>query len=471
MKYTIISIDDSRTEKKQAIRNSMSDYFTETLEINFVNAPEPQQLLDAKLKWPNVDTPGPFKAGEFGVFYSVLNVLEYGARNDGIIYFEDDAMATEDLGLRLAGYIQNLPEDWDLFAIWSPENQRGDYTSVSAYNKLGEPIYGRRVDGVNPFDVDMGDIVKLWQGYGNVSMAWSKLGCQKLLAHIEAQGFYSPIDCLICIATHRNELNGYALKPGIPNLVNIDWKAPTTVHTTNWGYLEDLTIGAIPREMAVIIPSRGRPGNIRRWVKAVKETRAVVDLYVGVDNDDPHIDEYKQIEGINLVISDQRERFGPTLNRISLDLVDKYKYLMWAGDDHKPVTHTWDFEYRRALKEKTVAIVYGNDLVMGPAIPTQMAMTSNIVKTLGYAVPEGFVHLFIDNYFLELGKALDMITYLPDVVVQHLHPVAGNAQQDQTYKEANSPENWTNDRIRFERYIAEELIIDVKKLEKINEIG
>ena len=466
MDYAIISIDNSRADKKAKIRESMDAYFKEAA-LSFVKASNANELLGAKLKWRDVETPGPFKAGEFGIFYSVLNCLEYGAANDGIIYFEDDAIPTWGMGYRLEAYIKNLPSDWDVFAIWSPENQRGDYTSVSGYNKVGEPIYGRRTEGVNPFDIDSTDVAKLWQGYGNVAMAFSKQGCKKLLAHIKREGFYSPIDCLICIATHRGELNGYALKPKVDILVEYDWNTPTTIHTTDWGYMEDLTNAALPREMALIIPSRGRPGNIRRWLSAIKETKAAVDVYVGVDNDDPYLENYRQIEGINLVVAEQRERFGPTLNRIALSIVDDYKYIMWAGDDHKPITPGWDSEYRRVLSQKPVGIVYGNDLVMGEAIATQLAMTSNIVKALGYAVPKGFVHLYIDNYFMELARAVDSLTYLPDVVVQHLHPVAGKAQEDQTYIEANSPENWTNDRIRLEKYLEKELPKDVRKLKKL----
>lgn len=464
MDYTIISIDDSRNDKKAVLRGTMNPYFNEVTDIEFVKGSNAKQLQAAREKWSDVETPGPFKAGEFGIFYSVLNTLEYGAANDGIIYFEDDAVATIDLGLRLSGVFKGLPEDWDLFAIWSPENQHGDYSGVSGYNSLGEPIYGRVEKNI--FDVGLGDIVKLWQGYGNVGMAFSKAGCQKLLAHVRAEGFYSPVDCLICIAVHRNLLNGYALKPDAQKLLGYDWTAPTTIHTTQWGYVTDLTRAAVPVEMAVIIPSRGRPQNIRRWLKAVEETRAHVDLWIGVDDDDPNLDEYQAIEGINLVIG-PRQRFGPTLNRIALAIADSYKYIMWAGDDHKPVTPGWDVEYRKVLKQKPVSIVYGNDLVMGPEIPTQMAMTSTIVRALGYAVPEGFVHLYIDNYFLELGRAVDMITYLPEVIVQHLHPVAGFASEDQTYKEANSPENWTNDRIRFEKYVAEELAGDADKLRRL----
>jgi hypothetical protein len=68
---------------------------------------------------------------------------------------------------------------------------------------------------------------------------------------------------------------------------------------------------------------------------------------------------------------------------------------------------------------------------------------------------------------MELGKSVNKLVYLPEVVVQHMHPCAGTAQEDLTYKEANSPENWTNDRIRYEKYIAEELVSDAEKLRSV----
>jgi|SRR5687767_2311839 len=229
--------------------------------------------------------------------------------------------------------------------------------------------------------------------------------------------------------------------------------------------------------MLVIIPSRGRPDNIERFYQSCIKTKAKVDILVGIDKDDERHQDYlnleKRLDGnsedvvIKCWVSPDRKRFGPTLNYIAKQNYDIWKYIYWCGDDHLPITDHWDQKYRDELDRLGTGIVYGNDLVMGPAIPTQMAMTSNIVKALGYAVPEGFVHLYIDNYFLELGKACSMISYMPDVIVQHLHPCAGQAVEDKTYQEANSKENWTNDSKRFHEYMENELVLDVEKIRAI----
>lgn len=220
-------------------------------------------------------------------------------------------------------------------------------------------------------------------------------------------------------------------------------------------------------DMALIVPSRGRPQNIVRLYEALAKTESDVELVVGVDADDPKIDEYYEIvnnRNFTLVVSPERRKFGPTLNALSLRFANEYEYLAWCGDDHLPITKSWDQRYRDELAKMDAGIVYGNDLVMGASIATQLGFTSNIVRALGYAVPEGFIHLYIDNYFMELARGLGNMVYLPDVVVQHLHPVSGHAEQDQTYREANSPENWSNDQRRFNEYMIEELLTDVEKI-------
>jgi hypothetical protein len=222
-------------------------------------------------------------------------------------------------------------------------------------------------------------------------------------------------------------------------------------------------------DMAVIVPSRGRPENIARLLKALGETKADVDLIVGVDADDLKIDDYYALVNgadFTLAVSPERRRFGPTLNALALRFADEYDYLAWMGDDHLPITEGWDKRYREELDRMGAGIVYGNDLVQGENIPTQMGFTPNIVKALGFAVPEGFIHLYIDNYFLELGRAIGGVSYLPDVIVRHLHPCAGAAQEDQTYREANSTENWSNDNWRFQKYMLDEIQVDAEKIKQ-----
>jgi hypothetical protein len=227
-------------------------------------------------------------------------------------------------------------------------------------------------------------------------------------------------------------------------------------------------------QFAVLIPSRGRPENIKRFMQAVRDTEADVHVYVGVDADDPKLNDYweLQIRNTGLYINESpiRQKFGPTLNRL-VDFMlsdtlsgENYQYIMWCGDDHVPRSKGWDKAYADKLDELKLGIVYGNDLVMGEAIATQLCMTRNIPEALGYAVPEGFVHLYIDNYFMELGRSIDKLVYMPDVIIQHMHPCAGTAEEDLTYIEANSLENWSSDRSRFEKYMSEELQKDVEKL-------
>lgn len=221
--------------------------------------------------------------------------------------------------------------------------------------------------------------------------------------------------------------------------------------------------------MALIVPSRGRPENIVRLYEALAKTNSDVDLIVGVDGDDPRFDDYVDIcvdRDFILVVSPERRKFGPTLNALALRFADEYDYLAWMGDDHLPITDGWDKRYREELDRMGAGIVYGNDLVQGENIPTQMGFTPNIIKALGYAVPEGFIHLYIDNYFLELGRAIGGVSYLPDVIVQHLHPCAGGATEDQTYREANSVENWSNDHWRFESYMMNEIFYDAEKIKE-----
>jgi hypothetical protein len=221
------------------------------------------------------------------------------------------------------------------------------------------------------------------------------------------------------------------------------------------------------KEMALIVPSRGRPQNILRLYEALKDTDSNVDLIVGVDEDDEKVNEYCSIvenRNFTLVISPQRRKFGPTLNAIAVKIWKDYKYLAWMGDDHLPITKNWDRRYVEELDKLHMGMVYGNDLVMGESIATQLAFTSKMVGLLGYAVPPGFTHLFIDNYFMKLFGEFNAVRYLPDVVIQHLHPIANKAQEDQTYREANSEENWNNDRAYFDWYVENKLKEDAEKL-------
>ena len=219
-------------------------------------------------------------------------------------------------------------------------------------------------------------------------------------------------------------------------------------------------------ELVVIVPSRNRPHAAAELAEAFRETcTADTELRVVVDRDDPTAGLYPEpkIVGGHTSMVD-------ALNREALVAAQgsqRPAAIGFQGDDHRPRTKGWDQAYLDALADLGTGIVYGNDLLQGEKIPTQCAMTADIVRTLGYMAPPDLVHLYVDNAWLALGRALGRITYLPDVVVEHLHPVAGKAEWDEGYARVNDPGMYDRDRMAFERWLRQSLPAEVHRLRRI----
>ncbi len=203
--------------------------------------------------------------------------------------------------------------------------------------------------------------------------------------------------------------------------------------------------------LAVIVPTRGRPENAKRLFATGGPN---VNFMFVVDRDDPKAEEYIEAVGCwehncqSLILVDRgRPGIVDGLNQVAVRMTRLHRVLGFMGDDHLPRTDNW--AWRVALELPKVGILYGNDLLMGEKIPTAAFMTANIVEALGYMAPPELAHLFVDNYWLELGKGIGSIKYLPDLIIEHIHPLAGKSDWDPTYEECNNP-NATSDRLAFE---------------------
>lgn len=221
------------------------------------------------------------------------------------------------------------------------------------------------------------------------------------------------------------------------------------------------------KTIAVLVPSRGRPQNIQRLVDGFSDTVADLvntKLVVGVDDDDVTKDEYLKISAPFLeIVVGPRLRLAGTLNEIAEQRMDSYDILGFMGDDHLPRTQGWDNRIREAMIP--LGVVYGNDLIQGPNLPTEVFLDSEIVRRLGYYVPRGFIHLFLDNTWKTWGEQTGTLRYLDDVVIEHLHFINGKAEHDAGYVEVNSSEVWSADEARYHEYVSNgELTADVEKL-------
>ena len=226
----------------------------------------------------------------------------------------------------------------------------------------------------------------------------------------------------------------------------------------------------MPADLLVIVPSRGRPHNIAALHDAWSETATgAAALLVAADADDPTLDGYHEVcaeRGIELTVG-PRIRMVPTLNKVAVERAPHHFALGFLGDDHRPRTLGVDAHYLAALRTMGTGWVYGNDLLAGERLPTQVAMTSDIVQTLGAMVPAPVTHLYADNTWWDLGHALGRITYLPDVIVEHLHPLAGKADDDDGYREVNAADAHEADRLVYAHWYEHDMPADVAKLKAL----
>jgi hypothetical protein len=225
-------------------------------------------------------------------------------------------------------------------------------------------------------------------------------------------------------------------------------------------------------DLIVLVPSRGRPEAARELVQAFKDTcTANTLLCFVVDEDDPTRLEYMAITGPSVGIAlTPSHNMVQALNFASVTLAkdDSAPFAFgFMGDDHRPRTLGWDAKYLDTLRSMGTGIVYGDDLFQGEQLPTQAAMTTDIIQALGYMAPPDLVHMYVDNFWRDLGRAVGCLRYLPDVVVEHMHPVAGKADWDEGHARVNDQSVYAADAKTYHTYRGTEFLADVAKVQAL----
>lgn len=207
-------------------------------------------------------------------------------------------------------------------------------------------------------------------------------------------------------------------------------------------------------KLAIAVPSRGRPHNIRRLADALAKTCITeYTLLVRIDHDDPEVDNYLKMTDFDIVVG-PREYFTASVNELA-KIADEqgFTHIAILGDDVLPETVGWDEKMIAALNNK-LGVVYGSDgleHLHGPDLPTHVVVPIEMYQKLGWIGLPTSRHLFLDNAWRELGKLTNFI-YLKDVKLSHLHRWNKAAPNDQTYEEANDKIKREHDKLAFETW-------------------
>jgi hypothetical protein len=222
----------------------------------------------------------------------------------------------------------------------------------------------------------------------------------------------------------------------------------------------------VPADLVVIVPSRGRPGNARLLAQAFASLcTAGTRLVFAVDEDDPALPEYSDLPrafpGTEALVSGPWQPMVAKLNTAAAWAAKQAFAVAFMGDDHRPRTPSWDTAMLASLRDLGTGVVYGDDLLQGERLCTSWAMTSDIVRALGRMVPAPVEHMYCDNSVMDVAKLAGCLQYLPDVVIEHVHPLAGKAEWDDGYRQVNRREQYRADELAYRRWLMDGRAADV----------
>ena len=189
-----------------------------------------------------------------------------------------------------------------------------------------------------------------------------------------------------------------------------------------------------------VLPSRGRPQNIARLIKAYNETGASTPVWLRMDDDDiHHPGPYPDTWTVEI---------GPRLplSNIYNEAYQKAPDSPWWGfiaDDVVPVTPGWD---------RTLIEIAGRD---GMAIPLgghggvpHFVLGGNLAQFMGWLALPGLDRLYIDTVWGDIAKKHNVLRYVPDVILEHHHFSNGKALFDKTYRK----ERKAQDKLIYEKW-------------------
>ena len=212
--------------------------------------------------------------------------------------------------------------------------------------------------------------------------------------------------------------------------------------------------------LGILLPTRGRPSNLDRFLTAIEDTADDWHLYLRIDHDDPLAPAYDDVLGRNYrrisVFHGARIGFGASLNELAAHAErDGVSHVGMFGDDVVPETSHWDSLMVEALGER-LGVAYGNDGMRDKHpldLPTHYITQTEVYRRLGYLSPPTIRHLYLDNVARDVGRYLHNFVFV-SVIIRHLHPWSeGEKINDTTYREGGrNPHIRKADRMAYLRW-------------------
>jgi len=192
------------------------------------------------------------------------------------------------------------------------------------------------------------------------------------------------------------------------------------------------------KSLLVMVPTRNRREQAARLIKSFADSDPADEtvLMFITDDDDDSYEDMDWGPAVHAVLS-PRDCLTGIFNRVALEHADDFDAIMTVGDDHLFTTPQWDKALMDALEDLGgTGWVYPDDKRRS-GFPEIWAVSSDLVRFLGWFALSAVRHFYCDNAISEIGKRTDLIRYVPEAVIEHLHyTVTPGTERDVTYAEA-----------------------------------
>jgi hypothetical protein len=198
------------------------------------------------------------------------------------------------------------------------------------------------------------------------------------------------------------------------------------------------------------LPSRGRPESMERFIKAYRMTLAECPVFVWIDSDDPERPAYEKIDYPPHWHIHTGPRFANRCNGVIEEMFRRFPDASCYGflaDDLVPRTPRWDLRLANAAGRNRLA--YGDDAFQHSKLATHPVIGGDLARAIGWLILPEIKHQFADTALHTIAQATGRLVYLPQVVLEHMHPLAGKAEEDATYQ---FRDNLAEDRETFMRW-------------------
>lgn len=192
--------------------------------------------------------------------------------------------------------------------------------------------------------------------------------------------------------------------------------------------------------LVVLCPVLARPQNVEPFLRAVGESTPMARVLFIADPDD--VAEHEAIRRAGGWMITLGGSYAQKINR-GVVATDEPLILL-AADDVRPHPG-WLYVARREL-EKGAQVVGLEDLIPRPHRPghaTHFLMTREYAElpcvdgTRG-PLYEGYAHWRVDDELIATATKRGCYAYAPNAIVEHLHPMASKASDDETYRKGRA---------------------------------